>query len=47
MMSVSTWEHNSVFAPAARRKRAVTSEGRNPSDGPRNVTASPGDFVMS
>jgi len=46
-MSVSTWDHNSAFAPAVRRHRLVTFEGRNPSDGPRNVTTSWRDFVMS
>jgi hypothetical protein len=45
-MSVSTLEHNSAFAPAARRHRAVTSDGRKPSDGPRKVTASRRDSVM-
>jgi len=45
-MSVSTLEHKSAFAPAARRHPAVTSDGRNPSAGPRKVTASRRDSVM-
>ncbi len=47
MTSVSTPAHSKAFAPAARRQRAVTSEGRNPKDGPRNVTASLIASVMS
>lgn len=39
MMSVSTPPQSRALAPAARRERALTSDGRKPKDGPRKVTA--------
>jgi hypothetical protein len=46
-MSGSTWAQRRAFVPAARRDRAVTSDARKPSCGPRKVTAALRAAVIS
>ena len=47
MTSVSTPAQSRALAPAARRQRAVTSSGKNPNAGPRNLMARRRVLVMS
>ena len=47
MTSVSTWAQRRAMAPAARRERAVTCLGKNPSCGPIIEVVSLNAWVMS